>query len=98
MPGLSCRHCECTKTWVPTYCNFGHCAGCFAPLEETHDECGWDGVEHESYGPSLSLPGNVHVGDCDCGFDPQESTEHEADCASQLVPHDSAGPVQLRAD
>lgn len=68
----ACRMCGSVKIWVPTYCNFGHCAMCFVALDEEHDECTWDGSEHESYGPTSSLPGNVFVrGEvCDlCGSD-----------------------------
>jgi hypothetical protein len=59
-----CPECGSLKIWVPTYCNFGHCADCFRACDPEHDECGWNGVEHESYGPGDTLPGRVHVGDC----------------------------------
>jgi len=54
----NCPSCGSSETWVPTYCNFGHCAECFDALNPEH-ECGWDGTEHESYGPSSDLPGNM---------------------------------------
>ena len=51
----------CGDTWLPTYCNHGHCAWCFSALSRYHDDCCWDGSEHESYGPSSRLPGDVYV-------------------------------------
>lgn len=56
-----CRECQSVLTWVPTYCNHPHCAECFAALDPAHGECAWNGLEHESYGPSETLPGKVHV-------------------------------------
>lgn len=61
----TCWRCGSTEIWVPTFCNWGHCAACFAPLDPIHRECAWDGREHESYGPSDKLPGNVYVEDLD---------------------------------
>lgn len=55
-----CATCGGSETWVPTYCNFGHCAICFKPCDSEH-ECNWDGREHASYGPDAFLPGNVHI-------------------------------------
>ena len=56
---MSCNRCGSSETWVPTYCNWGHCAVCFAPLDPDH-ECAWYGLEHESFS-TVQLPGNVHT-------------------------------------
>jgi hypothetical protein len=56
-----CSSCGSDLLWVPTYCNHGHCAVCFDALSAEHDDCGWYGVEHASYGPASSLPGNVWI-------------------------------------
>ncbi len=63
----ACLRCGSRLLWVPTFCNFGHCAECFEACEPYDDEansgheCGWDGSEHESYGPASGLPGSVWI-------------------------------------
>lgn len=70
MTDNNCPSCGESEIWVPTFCNFGHCAHCFDSLSQDHDECGWNGVEHPSYSPCSTLPGLVHVSDhpedCEC--------------------------------
>jgi hypothetical protein len=55
----TCYNCGSRESYTPSYCNFSHCAYCFDPMNREHEECGWEGDEHPSYGSTEELPGNV---------------------------------------